>query len=402
MLVCATVGHASGDKGPIECVACGAAVDRRRDPARVVSGRIAHICRACAGLGAHAGHEHARASSQSACARCGREVPLYEARPVPGADGRIALACVACAEARSDDASDAQDQPDAIRDTLPEAPPAWRRQPAALLALAVAVLLAVLHLRGQVPPRAAAADSLRATTAALAGPALADPALADPALAVSARDPRQDGAARHANAEGEPVLDDPEHDWLEDIDPSGLGKDGELPPTIEDMRERNEPLEELLPTLADWVFPVLGSDEPFPLKPTRRFGADRNGRAPAECGEGHCGVDLDGPRGTPVVAVAWGVVTRVERRGHRSSGKYVSIEHPDYVYTAYMHLDDVADGLEVGDEVSAGDVIGTLGRTGIRHSAPHLHFTLAVPSGSKLVHLDPTPYLDRAERLRAR
>jgi murein DD-endopeptidase MepM/ murein hydrolase activator NlpD len=319
-------------------------------------------------------------------------VALYEARPVAGADGRIALACVACAEGQRD----LHDLAGASADTLVSMPllPAWRRQPAAVVALAVTLMLAVLYLREQVPPRSAAADSLRKATASMAG-RMVDAPSASPDVTGAI------GDKEHGAVGDDVEPDDHEHGWLEDIDPSIFDTDGELPPTLEDMRERSEPLEERLPTLADWVFPVLGSDEPFPLKPTRRFGAGRDGRLVAECGGGHCGVDLDGPRGTPVVAVAWGVVTRVEHRSDRRSGKYVRIEHPDSVYTAYMHLDEIADGLRVGDEIDAGDVVGTLGRTGIKHSAPHLHFGLAVPSGNKLVHIDPAPFLSRAERFPA-
>ncbi|HWN69575.1 MAG TPA: M23 family metallopeptidase [Haliangium sp.] len=368
------------------------------------------MCRACAGLDAD-GHGRPRASSQSACARCGSQVALYEARPIPGAGGRIALACAGCADGQTDLQGKTGASPDALTDmsSPPSLLSAGRRQPATLVGLALAVLLAVLYLRGQVPPRSAAAGSLYATTASLAGGPLAGqqsrgsasaPAGVDDALLGDATD--NDTGNAESPAAGDEALDEHEHGWLEDIDRSILDREGEMRPTIEDMRERSEPLEERLPTLADWVFPVLGSDEPFPLRPTRRFGAGRDGQAPAECGSGHCGVDLDGQRGTPVVAVAWGVVTRIERRGNRSSGKYVRIEHPDYVYTAYMHLDDIADDLAIGDEVNPGDVIGTLGRTGIRHSAPHLHFGLAVPSGNQLVHIDPAPYLNGAERLPAR
>ena len=376
---------------PIVCVACGGVVDRLRDPARVASGRIVHTCRGCAGLStdaAHDGSRRARAASQSACARCGSQVALYEARPVAGADGRIALACVECADGQGDRQGEIAASPDALASA--RVVPAWRRQPAALGALALAMLLAGLYLRNQVPPRSAAADSLRTASAPVIG------------HMAGAGSVPAGAAAQPGVAEDDGELDDHDHAWLEDIERGTFDQDGEQRPTIEDMRERSEPLEERLPTLADWVFPVLGSDEPFPLKPTRRFGAGRDGRLLPECGRGHCGVDLDGPRGTPVVAVAWGVVTRVERRSDQSSGKYVRIEHPDSVYTAYMHLDDIADELRVGDEIDAGDVVGTLGRTGIKQSAPHLHFSLAVPSGNQLVHIDPASYLERAERLSAK
>jgi murein DD-endopeptidase MepM/ murein hydrolase activator NlpD len=400
------VGHGI-DKSPVVCAGCGAAVDRFRDPARIASGRIVHVCRACAGLDADDGRSRARASSQSACARCGSEVALYEARPVAGPDGRIALACAGCADGPGDLQGQTSEGPDAL--ALSPARPVTRRQPATLVAMAVAVLLAVLYLRGQAPPRSAAADSISAARSSLSGSFAGSPARVAAGVgealggdAEGSPEGSESGSAEGSENGRADHEDEHEHGWLEDIDRSLFDRDGEMRPTIEDMRERSEPLEERLPTLADWVFPVKGSDESFPLRGTRRFGAGRDGQAPAECGSGHCGVDLDGPRGTPVVAVAWGVVTRIERRGDRSSGKYVRIEHPDTVYTAYMHLDDIADGLQIGDEVSPGDVIGTLGRTGIKHSAPHLHFGLAVPSGNQLVHIDPAPYLERAERLPAR
>jgi murein DD-endopeptidase MepM/ murein hydrolase activator NlpD len=100
-----------------------------------------------------------------------------------------------------------------------------------------------------------------------------------------------------------------------------------------------------------------------------------------------------------VVAVAWGEVVRIERRSERRSGMYVRIQHPEYVYTSYMHLDSIAGELKVGDEVFAGDVVGTLGRTGINHSAAHLHFSLEVPQSGRLMHIDPMPYLRHAARL---
>ena len=88
----------------------------------------------------------------------------------------------------------------------------------------------------------------------------------------------------------------------------------------------------------------------------------------ASAARGHCGVDLDGPEGRPVVAVADGVVVRVERHElglDGKSGRYVRIEHDDGTLTAYMHLDEIADGLELGDHVDGGQYIGTLGATAV-------------------------------------
>jgi murein DD-endopeptidase MepM/ murein hydrolase activator NlpD len=159
-----------------------------------------------------------------------------------------------------------------------------------------------------------------------------------------------------------------------------------------------EPIDEWLPTLRAWVHPVPGSPDVVPNKPSRRFGADRDG-VRNRCGGGHCGVDLDGVLGQPVVAVAWGTVVKVQRDDTGLGGRYVRIEHPDFVYTVYFHLDRIAPGLRVGDEVDAGEAIGTLGRTGIRVSLPHLHFALELPEDGAVVYADPEPFLARAEVL---
>ena len=165
-------------------------------------------------------------------------------------------------------------------------------------------------------------------------------------------------------------------------------------------------LDELYPSLVDWIHPVTGTEELYPAQPSRHFGAERAGIERRECGAGHCGVDLDGPRGRPVVAVADGVVVRVEHHElglDGRSGRYVRIEHDDGTLTAYMHLDDIADGLEVGDHVDGGQYIGTLGATAVYSAAPHLHFSLEIPNhpgqhgdNTDTQYVDPAPFLMRA------
>lgn len=172
-------------------------------------------------------------------------------------------------------------------------------------------------------------------------------------------------------------------------------------PTVDGM-----PLDELYPSLLDWTHPVTGTDLKLPEQSTARFGATRWGVMRSECGSGHCGVDLGGPIGRQVVAVGDGVVVRIERselgRDGRS-GRYVRIEHDDGTLTSYMHLDTIAEGLEVGDHVDGGQEIGTLGATAIHHAAPHVHFGLEVPNvpgthgdNVNTHYVDPAPFLARA------
>ena len=174
------------------------------------------------------------------------------------------------------------------------------------------------------------------------------------------------------------------------------------------------PLDELYPSLLDWTHPVTAAERMLPEFVTGGFGAERAGSLRHECGGGHCGVDLGGPRGRPIVAVADGVVVHVERselgRDGRS-GRYVRIEHDDGAITAYMHLDSIIGGLEVGDHVDGGQQIGTLGATAVYSAAPHLHFSLEIPNvpgthgdNTNTHYVDPAPFLvratvlDRAER----
>lgn len=99
----------------------------------------------------------------------------------------------------------------------------------------------------------------------------------------------------------------------------------------------------------------------------------------------HLGNDLMGSLGTPVVAVEGGVV---EAMGwNRYGGWRVGIRSFDskrYYYYAHLQKDTpFAPGLEEGDIVEAGDLIGFMGRTGYSDKenvnnieTVHLHFGL--------------------------
>ncbi len=87
----------------------------------------------------------------------------------------------------------------------------------------------------------------------------------------------------------------------------------------------------------------------------------------------HRGVDLFATRGTEVVAGADGFVQKAQR-GSRA-GVYVVLTHADGYESWYIHLGSFAEGLQVGDPVAAGDVIGYVGSTGnAAGTSPHTHF----------------------------
>lgn len=88
----------------------------------------------------------------------------------------------------------------------------------------------------------------------------------------------------------------------------------------------------------------------------------------------HLGVDYAAPSGTPVVAIADGVVTR---KGWDSGGggNTLRLRHANNLESAYLHLKGYAKGISVGTRVSQGQLIGYVGSTGMS-TGPHLDFRL--------------------------
>ncbi|HTT76285.1 MAG TPA: peptidoglycan DD-metalloendopeptidase family protein [Candidatus Binataceae bacterium] len=87
----------------------------------------------------------------------------------------------------------------------------------------------------------------------------------------------------------------------------------------------------------------------------------------------HYGIDLVARYGTPVKAVADG---RIEEAGWCGGlGRCVRIQHEGGLVSIYGHLSEITGGLEPGDAVKVGQVIGRLGTSGLS-TGPHLHFGL--------------------------
>lgn len=83
----------------------------------------------------------------------------------------------------------------------------------------------------------------------------------------------------------------------------------------------------------------------------------------------HTGLDIATPRGTPVHAVAEGMVTFAGvRRGY---GNVVEIDHGNGYMTRYAHNSKL--DVHPGQHVQVGSVIANAGSTG-RSTGPHVHF----------------------------
>lgn len=84
----------------------------------------------------------------------------------------------------------------------------------------------------------------------------------------------------------------------------------------------------------------------------------------------HQGIDLSAPEGTPIYASRTGIIT--VKSTSKSAGNYITINHGDGYSSVYMHMSRFA-SVSVGQAVSAGQVIGYVGSTGIS-TGNHLHF----------------------------
>jgi len=115
------------------------------------------------------------------------------------------------------------------------------------------------------------------------------------------------------------------------------------------------------------------------------FGADREGGK-----RKHEGTDLFGKESIPIVSISGGVV---EQLGwNRLGGERVGIRGDDGNYYYYAHLLFISSTLVKGQRVQAGELLGTLGHTGVALTTPdHLHFGIELPNGQ---WINPYPFLE--------
>ena len=146
---------------------------------------------------------------------------------------------------------------------------------------------------------------------------------------------------------------------------------------------------------AESVVPHVIADQPldrlhlvFPQDPDLTWFLDTFGAR--RVGHRHIGNDLHAPKGSPVYAIAPGVVTRMAISGR--AGAYLVIDHGSNWKSWYMHLDNdqpgtdngrggfdtaFASGITEGTFVDAGQLIGFVGDSGnAEGTIPHTHFEL--------------------------
>jgi murein DD-endopeptidase MepM/ murein hydrolase activator NlpD len=124
----------------------------------------------------------------------------------------------------------------------------------------------------------------------------------------------------------------------------------------------------------------------------------------------HEGVDFAAPVGTRVRAAGDGTL---EFAGwHGGYGNMVVLRHRGQTSTAYAHLSRVATGLQRGQRVAQGDIVGYVGATGWA-TGPHLHYefriggrarnpyAIAMPAGKPVPQADLAAFQSRAAPLLA-
>ncbi|WP_054816130.1 M23 family metallopeptidase [Nocardia arizonensis] len=99
----------------------------------------------------------------------------------------------------------------------------------------------------------------------------------------------------------------------------------------------------------------------------------------------HPGVDIAAPIGTPIYAVEDGTV--VDAGPASGFGMWVRLRGDDGTVTVYGHINTAL--VSVGDHVTAGDEIATVGNRG-ESTGPHCHFEVWLNGTDRI---DPLPWL---------
>ena len=128
------------------------------------------------------------------------------------------------------------------------------------------------------------------------------------------------------------------------------------------------------------VFPMQG-----PCSFTNTWHAPRGG------GRLHVGVDIIAKEGHLLYAVADGTITKIYNAANdKLAGNGIRLTKADGTYFFYGHMLRLADGITIGTQVKAGQVVGYNGKTGGTNT-PHLHFEIHPFGGAAI---DPTAAVD--------
>lgn len=105
----------------------------------------------------------------------------------------------------------------------------------------------------------------------------------------------------------------------------------------------------------------------------------------------HCGLDIEAPEDTQVIAIADGTATAVYNDDR--FGKSIEITHSDGsgLVSVYSNL-STNEMVEIGDTVKAGQIIGGVGSTGLFESLEPAHLHLEILKDG--VYVNPQEYVN--------
>ena len=123
--------------------------------------------------------------------------------------------------------------------------------------------------------------------------------------------------------------------------------------------------------IPNFTYPIV--NHPQGTRVSSGWGEDRSYRG---AGKVHNGFDFPAPVGTPVKAIADGVVIAAGDTAPNPAGLMLVIEHAGGWISRYLHLS--AFKVSKGQRVYKGQLVALSGSSGIKQSAAHLHFDIRV------------------------
>lgn len=120
---------------------------------------------------------------------------------------------------------------------------------------------------------------------------------------------------------------------------------------------------------------------------SKEFNYNKRTGIPSLDSEINTGINITNSEGTPIVATADGYVTDVSFSD--DFGRFIVIDHQNGYKTRYTHL-LYQRGIAVkpGDKVSRGQIVGYMGRTGMKAMDPHVMYSIEYHGA----YVDPSNY----------
>jgi murein DD-endopeptidase MepM/ murein hydrolase activator NlpD len=142
--------------------------------------------------------------------------------------------------------------------------------------------------------------------------------------------------------------------------------------------------------LASMANDVASGGTTFPLPPefqgtyNDNFGDDRSwNRSPDAADKTHDGIDINCPVGTPIFAIRDGTIIQANATLGNGAGRRITLVDGDGNHFKYFHLQTIS--VTEGQEVRAGQQMGTTGRSGASDTSysPHLHIEMRPGGGEE-------------------